>query len=90
MQNTANKKNPKRLQGVITQAQSANTTKQQQQNEEDLNPKICVSNMISQTNFYNSFFCIHMIQSFIVSELAEQKIFDISEYFKNGMRHYIY
>lgn len=46
--------------------------------------------MISQTNFYNSFFCIHMIQSFIVSELAEQKIFDISEYFKNGMRHYIY
>lgn len=45
--------------------------------------------MISQTNFYNSFFCIHMIQSFIVSELAEQKIFDISEYFKNGMILYL-
>lgn len=30
-----------------------------------------------------------MIQSFIVSELAEQKIFDISEYFKNGMILYL-
>lgn len=34
--------NPKRLRGVITRAQQT----QQKQNEEDLNPKIRVSNMI--------------------------------------------